>query len=131
MSKHITNYMTKKDLDDQNESFKMHKDKQDVEEGCGWQVGGKSEDKILKLQLVRLIQAISLGVKFADVESFSFFQIFWIWIIYNFENRITEVRELVSPAIEVFTDCFIYLLVDNCTPVLRNAMFQLSITVFS
>ena len=28
--------------------------------------------KILKLQLVRLVQAISLGVKLSDIKSFSF-----------------------------------------------------------
>ena len=52
---------------------------------------GRVRHKILKLQLVRLIKAISLGVKLADIESFSFFQVFWIWIIDNFQNHITEV----------------------------------------
>ena len=52
---------------------------------------GRVRIRILELQLVRLIKAISLGVKLADIESFSFFQVLWIWIIYNFQNRVTEV----------------------------------------
>ena len=52
---------------------------------------GRVGIKFFELQLVRLIKAISLGVKFADIESFSFFQVLWIWIIDNFQNRVTEI----------------------------------------